>query len=55
MFMTGIKGDVELGAQAIVFQCETVFYMFPFGVSIATSIMIGDMHLGFVRKQLHTI
>ncbi|XP_067866738.1 multidrug and toxin extrusion protein 1-like [Heterodontus francisci] len=41
-FLAGIIGEVELGAQCIVYQIITVVYMLPLGFSVAASLHVGN-------------
>ncbi|KAF7665275.1 hypothetical protein LDENG_00142090 [Lucifuga dentata] len=41
-FLTGVIGEVELGAQSIVYQVSTIVYMFPLGFSVAASVRVGN-------------
>lgn len=41
IILTGIKGATELGAQTIMAQFDTLYYMFPLGFSISASVCIG--------------
>ncbi|CAG08939.1 unnamed protein product, partial [Tetraodon nigroviridis] len=40
--LTGLINEVELGAQTIVFQLETIAYIFPLGFSIAGNVRVGN-------------
>ncbi|XP_063289187.1 multidrug and toxin extrusion protein 1-like [Pelobates fuscus] len=41
IFLAGIIGVVELGAQAVVYQLANIVFMMPVGVSIAASVRVG--------------
>ncbi|PAA87708.1 hypothetical protein BOX15_Mlig004257g1 [Macrostomum lignano] len=40
--VAGTLGEVQLGAQSIVFQMEAISYMIPFGISVAVNIRVGQ-------------
>ncbi|XP_034404634.1 multidrug and toxin extrusion protein 1 isoform X1 [Cyclopterus lumpus] len=41
-FLAGLISEVELGAQAVVYELATVAYMFPLGFSIAGNVRVGS-------------
>ncbi|CAL8399031.1 unnamed protein product [Boreogadus saida] len=41
-FLTGLISEVELGAQAIVYEISAFVYMIPMGVSVAASVRVGN-------------
>ncbi|XP_064604498.1 multidrug and toxin extrusion protein 2-like [Liolophura sinensis] len=41
VFLSGLLGEVQLGAMSITFQLQVLFCMFPAGVSVAASIRVG--------------
>ncbi|XP_030600531.1 multidrug and toxin extrusion protein 1-like isoform X1 [Archocentrus centrarchus] len=41
-FLAGLISEVELGAQAVVYELSNVAYMFPMGFSIAGSVRVGN-------------
>uniref|UniRef100_A0A8C5AH64 Multidrug and toxin extrusion protein n=1 Tax=Gadus morhua TaxID=8049 RepID=A0A8C5AH64_GADMO len=41
-FLTGLISEVELGAQAIVYEISSFVYMIPTGVSVAASVRVGN-------------
>ncbi|CAL8304714.1 unnamed protein product [Gadus morhua 'NCC'] len=41
-FLTGLISEVELGAQAIVYEIAAFVYMIPMGVSVAASVRVGN-------------
>ncbi|KAJ3589455.1 hypothetical protein NHX12_010300 [Muraenolepis orangiensis] len=41
-FLAGLISEVELGAQAILYQVVAVVYMIPLGVSVAASVRVGN-------------
>ncbi|XP_015238537.1 PREDICTED: multidrug and toxin extrusion protein 1-like [Cyprinodon variegatus] len=41
-FLAGLISEVELGAQAVVFQLANIAYMFPMGFSIAGNVRVGN-------------
>ncbi|XP_030217189.1 multidrug and toxin extrusion protein 1-like isoform X2 [Gadus morhua] len=41
-FLTGLISEVELGAQAIVYEIAAFVYMIPTGVSVAASVRVGN-------------
>ncbi|XP_051814360.1 multidrug and toxin extrusion protein 1-like [Acanthochromis polyacanthus] len=41
-FLAGLISEVELGAQAVVFELSNIAYMFPLGFSIAGSVRVGN-------------
>ncbi|CAD5116782.1 DgyrCDS5631 [Dimorphilus gyrociliatus] len=42
VFLAGVIGKTELGAQSVLFQLETVAYILPYGLEIAATIRIGQ-------------
>ncbi|XP_072325955.1 multidrug and toxin extrusion protein 1-like isoform X4 [Scyliorhinus torazame] len=42
IFLAGLIGEVELGAQAIMFQVISAAYMIPLGISMAVGISVGN-------------
>ncbi|XP_061764645.1 multidrug and toxin extrusion protein 1-like [Nerophis ophidion] len=40
--LAGLISEAELGAQAIIYQLETVAFMFPLGLSAAASVRVGN-------------
>ncbi|XP_049892877.1 multidrug and toxin extrusion protein 1-like isoform X2 [Epinephelus moara] len=41
-FLAGVIGEVELGAQSIVYELASIAYMFPMGFSVAASVRVGN-------------
>ncbi|KAK0145900.1 Multidrug and toxin extrusion protein 1 [Merluccius polli] len=41
-FLAGLIGEVELGAQAILYQLAAFVYMIPMGMSVAASVRVGN-------------
>ncbi|TNN66078.1 Multidrug and toxin extrusion protein 1 [Liparis tanakae] len=41
-FLAGLISEVELGAQAVVYEIASVAYMFPLGFSIAGNVRVGN-------------
>ncbi|XP_049916252.1 multidrug and toxin extrusion protein 1 [Epinephelus moara] len=41
-FLAGLISEVELGAQAVVYELANVAYMFPMGFSIAGNVRVGN-------------
>ncbi|KAM9852887.1 multidrug and toxin extrusion protein 1 [Aulostomus maculatus] len=41
-FLAGLISEVELGAQAIVYELSNVAFMFPLGFSVAGSVRVGN-------------
>ncbi|XP_068440275.1 multidrug and toxin extrusion protein 1 [Clinocottus analis] len=41
-FLAGLISEVELGAQAVLYELATVAYMFPLGFSIAGNVRVGN-------------
>ncbi|XP_068121456.1 multidrug and toxin extrusion protein 2-like [Hyperolius riggenbachi] len=41
-FLAGLRSVVELGAQSIIYQLVTIAYMIPYGISMATSVRVGN-------------
>ncbi|XP_056297125.1 multidrug and toxin extrusion protein 1 [Pseudoliparis swirei] len=41
-FLAGLISEVELGAQAVVYEIASVAYMFPLGLSIAGNVRVGN-------------
>uniref|UniRef100_H3DFK2 Solute carrier family 47 member 3 n=1 Tax=Tetraodon nigroviridis TaxID=99883 RepID=H3DFK2_TETNG len=41
-FLAGLINGVELGAQTIVYQLETIAVLFPVGISIAGNVRVGN-------------
>ncbi|XP_049447722.1 multidrug and toxin extrusion protein 1-like [Epinephelus fuscoguttatus] len=41
-FLAGVIGEVELGAQSIVYELAAIAYMFPMGFSVAASVRVGN-------------
>ncbi|KAG7479088.1 multidrug and toxin extrusion protein 1-like [Solea senegalensis] len=41
-FLAGLISEVELGAQAIVYQLANVAFLFPYGFSIAGNVRVGN-------------
>ncbi|XP_059511328.1 multidrug and toxin extrusion protein 1-like isoform X3 [Stegostoma tigrinum] len=42
IFLTGLINEVELGAQAIIYQVLSAAYMIPLGYSVAVSVRVGN-------------
>ncbi|GCC20640.1 multidrug and toxin extrusion protein 2-like isoform X1 [Chiloscyllium punctatum] len=42
IFLTGLVNEVELGAQAIIYQVLSAAYMIPLGYSVAVSVCVGN-------------
>ncbi|CAG08936.1 unnamed protein product, partial [Tetraodon nigroviridis] len=40
--LTGLINEVELGAQTIIYQLETIAFLFPLGFSIAGNVRVGN-------------
>jgi len=49
VFLTGLLGKIELGAQSVVLQIDSIWFQIPLGIQIATSIRIGQ-YLGSGSK-----
>uniref|UniRef100_H3DFK3 Multidrug and toxin extrusion protein n=1 Tax=Tetraodon nigroviridis TaxID=99883 RepID=H3DFK3_TETNG len=41
-FLAGLINEVELGAQTIIYQLETIAFLFPLGFSIAGNVRVGN-------------
>lgn len=41
VFLAGLIGKTELGAQSVLFQLETIAYVLPYGFEIASTIKVG--------------
>uniref|UniRef100_A0A667XCG0 Multidrug and toxin extrusion protein n=1 Tax=Myripristis murdjan TaxID=586833 RepID=A0A667XCG0_9TELE len=41
-FLAGLIGEVELGAQSVVYGLATIAYMFPLGFAVAASVRVGN-------------
>ncbi|KAM5180668.1 multidrug and toxin extrusion protein 1-like [Mantella aurantiaca] len=41
-FLVGLISVVELGAQSVIYQVVTIAYMIPYGISMATSVRMGN-------------
>ncbi|XP_053310834.1 multidrug and toxin extrusion protein 1-like [Spea bombifrons] len=41
-FLVGLVSVVELGAQSVIYQVVSIAYMIPFGISMATSVRVGN-------------
>uniref|UniRef100_A0A3Q0RIY0 Multidrug and toxin extrusion protein n=1 Tax=Amphilophus citrinellus TaxID=61819 RepID=A0A3Q0RIY0_AMPCI len=50
-FLAGLISEVELGAQAVVYELANVAYMFPIGFSIAGSVRVGNALGGGETEQ----
>lgn len=50
VFLAGLIGKTELGAQSVLFQLETINYVLPYGFEIASTIKIGQ-YLGSGDKE----
>jgi MATE family multidrug resistance protein len=42
IFLAGMLGTIDLDAQSIILQIETLAYMLPFGIGFASSVRIGQ-------------
>ncbi|XP_044141843.1 multidrug and toxin extrusion protein 1-like [Bufo gargarizans] len=40
--LVGLISVVELGAQSVIYQVVTIAYMIPYGISMATSVQVGN-------------
>jgi len=49
VFLTGLLGKIELGAQSVLLQIDSIWFQIPLGIQIATSIRIGQ-YLGSGNK-----
>jgi len=49
VFLTGLLGKIELGAQSVVLQIDSIWFQIPLGIQIASSIRIGQ-YLGSGSK-----
>ncbi|KAK2174351.1 hypothetical protein NP493_810g01016 [Ridgeia piscesae] len=43
VFLTGLLGTTELGAQSVLLQIDILWYQIPLGIQIATTIRIGQL------------
>ncbi|KAK2174353.1 hypothetical protein NP493_810g01019 [Ridgeia piscesae] len=43
VFLTGLLGTTELGAQAVLLQIDSLWFQVPLGIQISTSICIGQL------------
>ncbi|KPP70239.1 multidrug and toxin extrusion protein 1-like [Scleropages formosus] len=41
-FLAGLKSEVELGAQSVIYEVTKLAYMFPIGVSVAANVRVGN-------------
>ncbi|XP_064636838.1 multidrug and toxin extrusion protein 1-like [Lineus longissimus] len=41
--LSGVLGEVQLAAQSVLFQIETIVYMLPVGIGIACNIRVGHL------------
>ncbi|ELU15421.1 hypothetical protein CAPTEDRAFT_224570 [Capitella teleta] len=53
VFLTGVLGTTELGAQSVVLQLDSIWFQIPLGIQIASSIRIGQ-YLG-ANKPKHAL